>query len=93
MRPYKTRDDGVDGVLMALVDVDALKSQLRHSEESLEKSEELAEKVADRLWVPKTVTAHRNSSHRFCSQHAGRRLAHESKGVRESRYPVVLSQW
>ncbi len=47
MRPYKTRDDGVDGVLMALLDVDKLKLQLSHSETSLEKSEELYRLVTE----------------------------------------------
>jgi PAS domain S-box-containing protein len=41
MRPYKTSDSKIDGILMALLDVDQLKRQLGHSEESLKTSQEM----------------------------------------------------
>jgi len=41
MRPYKTSDSKIDGVLIALLDVDQLKRQLGHTEESLKTSQEL----------------------------------------------------
>lgn len=47
MRPYKTSENKIDGVLIALLDVDQLKRQLGHTEESLKTSQELYRLMAE----------------------------------------------
>jgi PAS domain S-box-containing protein len=47
MRPYKTSDSKIDGILMALIDVDLLKRQLGSIEESLKSSQELYRLMAE----------------------------------------------
>jgi two-component system CheB/CheR fusion protein len=47
MRPYKISENKIDGVLIALLDVDQLKRQLGQSEDSLKTSEELYRLVTE----------------------------------------------
>ena len=47
MRPYKSSENKIDGVLIAVLDVDQLKRQLGHTEESLKTSQELYRLMAE----------------------------------------------
>jgi len=47
IRPYKTSENRIDGVLMALLDVSELKGRVGHAEESLRKSQEQYQLMAE----------------------------------------------
>jgi two-component system CheB/CheR fusion protein len=73
VRPYRTRDDRIDGAMLALVDVDVLKRAMQSAEEARASADSIVESVRDPLVVLDGALRVRRANSAYCERFRTRR--------------------